>query len=194
MNIVHIGRSKVKARSTSKEEIIKISREIVKQKGISEVNMRSVAKKNGISLGCIYNYFPSKSNLLCSIVEDVFFDIFHMTGNEFEFDSFKECISWFFSRITMANEEYPEFLMLHSFIFERNDKNDGREIMEKYLLHIKSNLIKVIEKDIEIRNDAFNENLTPEKFIEYVFHLFMFEVKNNKDFKAVMEIIERSVY
>ena len=51
-----------------------------------------------------------------------------------------------------------------------------------------------IEKDIEIRNDAFNENLTPEKFIEYVFHLFMFEVKNNKDFKAVMEIIERSVY
>lgn len=184
----------MKARSTSKEEIIKISRQIVKQKGIKEVNMRSVAKKCGISLGCIYNYFPSKSNLLCLVVEDVFFDIFHMTGNEFEFDSFRECVSWFFSRITMANEEYPEFLKLHSFIFEGDEKNDGREIMDKYLVHIKRNLIKVIEKDSQIRKDAFNENLSYEKFIEYVFHLFMFEVKNNNDFKSVMEIIERCIY
>ena len=56
----------------------------------------------------------------------------------------------------MANEEYPEFLMLHSFIFERNDKNDGREIMEKYLLHIKSNLIRSKSVSVKLKADEIS--------------------------------------
>ena len=44
---------------TSKEEILKTSRELIQQAGWSAVNIRSVATACGVSVGSIYNYFDS---------------------------------------------------------------------------------------------------------------------------------------
>ena len=49
--------------STSKEEIISICQRLAKEKGLSSINMRSVAIECSVSVGAIYNYFPSKSEL-----------------------------------------------------------------------------------------------------------------------------------
>ena len=46
---------------TSKEEILKASRELVRQQGWPAVNIRSVAAACGVSVGSIYNYFDSKA-------------------------------------------------------------------------------------------------------------------------------------
>ena len=45
---------------TSKEEILKTSRELIRQQGWSSVSIRSVAAACGVSVGSIYNYFDSK--------------------------------------------------------------------------------------------------------------------------------------
>lgn len=66
--------------ATSKEEILEVSRKLVLEKGLSTVNMRMVAKECGVAVGSIYNYFPSKSDLVCATVETIWKDIFHMTG------------------------------------------------------------------------------------------------------------------
>ena len=49
---------------TSKEEILKTSREMIRQQGWSAISIRSVAAACGVSVGSIYNYFDSKSDLL----------------------------------------------------------------------------------------------------------------------------------
>lgn len=54
---------------TSKEEILKTSRELIQQKGWSAVNIRSVAAACGVSVGSIYNYFGSKAELVGATVE-----------------------------------------------------------------------------------------------------------------------------
>ena len=46
---------------TSKEEILEVSRSIAASKGITAVNMRTVASECGIALGSLYNYFTSKA-------------------------------------------------------------------------------------------------------------------------------------
>ena len=45
---------------TSKEAILAECRAIVMEKGISSINMRSVAAACGVAVGSLYNYFPSK--------------------------------------------------------------------------------------------------------------------------------------
>ena len=52
---------------TSKEEILKTSREMIRQQGWSAISIRSVAAACGVSVGSIYNYFDSKSvqHILC---------------------------------------------------------------------------------------------------------------------------------
>ena len=54
---------------TSKEELLDTARQIVFQEGIDQLSIRVLAKKLNISVGAVYNYFPSKSDLLLAIVE-----------------------------------------------------------------------------------------------------------------------------
>ena len=55
---------------TSREAILEECRKIVMEQGISAVNMRSVAAACGVAVGSIYNYFPSKTDLIGAAVED----------------------------------------------------------------------------------------------------------------------------
>ena len=62
--------------ATSKEEILKTSRVLIQQNGWGAVNIRAVAAACGVSVGCIYNYFGSKTELVSAAVESIWSDIF----------------------------------------------------------------------------------------------------------------------
>ena len=47
---------------TSKEKILKTSRELIQEQGWSAVSIRSVAAACEVSVGSIYNYFDSKTD------------------------------------------------------------------------------------------------------------------------------------
>ena len=49
---------------TSKEEILQTSRKLIQKKGWSAVSIRSVASACDVSVGSIYNYFDSKTDLI----------------------------------------------------------------------------------------------------------------------------------
>ena len=66
---------------TSKEAILRTSRQLIQQQGWNAVNIRAVAKACDISVGSIYNYFGSKSELVAATVESVWCDIFHFPEN-----------------------------------------------------------------------------------------------------------------
>ena len=62
---------------TSKEDILKNSRELIREKGWAAVSIRSVASACGVSVGSIYNYYDSKAELISATVESVWCEIFH---------------------------------------------------------------------------------------------------------------------
>lgn len=61
---------------TSKEEILKTSREQIQAQGWSAVSIRAVAAACGVSVGSIYNYFDSKAALVGATVESVWCEFF----------------------------------------------------------------------------------------------------------------------
>ena len=81
---------------TSKDEILKISRELIRQQGWSAVNIRSVASACGVSVGSIYNYFDSKSDLVSATVESVWCEIFHRPDDGAIFHDTLACIVWIY--------------------------------------------------------------------------------------------------
>ena len=54
---------------TSKEEIIAACQKIAKERGLEAISIRSVASECGMAVGSVYNYFSSKSELLCPDIE-----------------------------------------------------------------------------------------------------------------------------
>ena len=90
---------------TSRDAILSVSRRFITQNGFGAVNMRAIAAACGVSVGSVYNYFPSKGDLLCAVVESVWHDIFHLSGQSSQFSSFTDCVKWLFDSIRQGCEE-----------------------------------------------------------------------------------------
>ena len=104
---------------TSKDEILRASRELIRQQGWSAVSIRSVAAACGVSVGSIYNYFGSKSDLIGATVESVWCEIFRRPADDAVFYDVQACITWIYARMAYGYERYPGFFTLHSLGFMR---------------------------------------------------------------------------
>ena len=85
--------------ATSKADILKTSRELIQQNGWAAVNIRAVAAACGVSVGCIYNYFGSKTELVSAAVESIWNDIFHHPEDEAVFQDTLSCIRWMYRQM-----------------------------------------------------------------------------------------------
>jgi AcrR family transcriptional regulator len=180
---------------TSKEEILKTSRELIRQKGWSAVNIRSVAAACGVSVGSIYNYFDSKAALVGAAVESIWCEIFHRPEEEVVFRDTQACITWMYERMEYGHEQYPGFFTLHSLGFMQEDKADGKRRMQQTWKHILEGLCFVLKSDAKVRLDAFTDSFTAEKFSDVLFSLMLSALlRQDYDPGAVLEIIRRTLY
>ena len=180
---------------TSKEEILKASRELIQQQGWSGVNIRSVAAACGVSVGSIYNYFDSKAALIGATVESVWREIFHLPGDASVFQDTQACITWIYERMEYGCKQYPGFFTLHSLGFMQEDKLEGRERMQKTWQHILDGLCAVLKRDSKVRPDAFTDQFTPEQLADILFSLLLHAlIRQDYDPHAVLEIVRRTLY
>lgn len=62
---------------TSKDELLEAAEQITYEEGMTHLSIRSLAKKLDISVGVVYNYFPSKADLVLAIIENFWKKVFH---------------------------------------------------------------------------------------------------------------------
>lgn len=180
---------------TSKEEILKTSRELIRQQGWSAVSIRSVAAGCGVSVGSIYNYFDSKTDLIGATVESVWCEIFHRPEDDAVFQDVQACVAWMYQRMAYGCERYPGFFTLHSLGFLREDKTAGKQRMQQTWQHILDGLRSVLKQDARIRPDAFTEQFTAEKFADVLFSQMLSALlRQDYDPSAVLEIVRRTLY
>lgn len=180
---------------TSKEEILKTSRELIRRQGWSAVSIRSVAAGCGVSVGSIYNYFDSKTDLIGATVESVWCEIFHRPEDDAVFQDVEACVAWMYQRMAYGCEWYPGFFTLHSLGFLREDKTAGKQRMQQTWQHILAGLRSVLKQDVRIRPDAFTEQFTAEKFADVLFSQMLSALlRQDYDPSAVLEIVRRTLY
>lgn len=180
---------------TSKEEILKTSRELFRQQRWSAFSIRSVAAACGVSVGSIYNYFDSKAELVAAVVESIWCEIFHYPEDAAVFQDVQACITWMYKRIAYGCEQYPDFFTLHSLGFMQEDKSDGKRRMQQTWQHILAGLCSVLKQDVKIRADAFTEQFTVEEFADVLFSLMLSTLlRQDYDPSAVLEIVRRTLY
>ena len=176
--------------ATSKENILQISRKLIQQNGWAGVNIRSVAAACGVSVGCIYNYFESKTDLLSATVESIWNDIFHHPEDEAVFQDTLSCVRWMYKQLEYGCQRYPGFFTHHALGFVQQDTADGKQQMQRAWQHILDALCTVLRNDTRIRADAFTA-----EFAETLFSL-MLSALVRQDFapSTVLEIVQRAVY
>ncbi len=180
---------------TSKEEILKVSRALIKEEGWQAINIRTVADRGNISVGSVYNYFESKGDLVASTIESIWIEIFQLHANGHKFDSFLDAIDYVSKAFTRGSELYPSFFTLHAMSFSAADKEGAKIHMAKAQQHMKTNLLTVLKRDSAVKADAFNEVLTPEKLVDILFsNIFFSAMQGNFDFSALREMVKKLIY
>lgn len=181
--------------SISKDYILEVSKKIFVEEGIASVNMRAIAKECDIALGSIYNYFPSKTDLISEIIESIWLEILDINNIPNKFDSFLDALSFIFEAITNNSKKYPMFFKSHRNFFSKDDKNIGKEKMIIYFIKIKETLLDVLEKDPNIKKEFFTNEITPNLYIEYIFILLLdMLAKDNTNFNPLLAFIKQSIY
>mgnify|MGYP000849086937 FL=1 len=51
-----------------KEDIMAVTRQMIKESGYSELNIRNIAARCGVAVGTVYNYFSSKDEIITEIL------------------------------------------------------------------------------------------------------------------------------
>ena len=180
---------------TSREAILAASQKLVMEKGLQAVNMRTVASVCGVAVGSVYNYFPSKAELLTATVENVWREIFHMPEGSVQFLNFADSVAWVYERIQKGSKQYPGFFTLHSVSFAAGEKETGRLKMEQYFDHMKTELCRVLKMDQCVNPEAFNDKLTLQSFVDLVFtNITSSLLEEKRDCSALIEIIKRVIY
>ena len=98
---------------TSAEEILKAAQKILLEHGASALNMRAVAAACGVSVGSIYNYFPSKSALIGATIESVWTEIFRPFTSRC-YTSFDDAATALLAALADGEGRYPGFFSLHA--------------------------------------------------------------------------------
>ncbi|MEI0700970.1 TetR/AcrR family transcriptional regulator [Brachyspira intermedia] len=180
---------------TSKEEILRVSRELIKKRGLNAINMRSLAEASNIAVGSIYNYFKSKEELTIEVIGSVWFDIFHPLNVCLESDNFLDIVDTIYKSLEKGSKKYPSFFSMHSTMMFGKNKSKGINMMNMIKKHIKEGLYKTLMNDKKVREDAFNDNFTADKFIDTIFS-FIISSMINEDYDGSMikEIIKRTIY
>lgn len=181
--------------TTSKEKIIETCQKMVEEQGITAINMRSVAVACHVSVGAMYNYFPSKSELLCATIESIWKDIFPMPNQLVQSTSFLECLTWLFENIQEGCKKYPEFLSRHALTFATENKELGHKVMDRYFTHVKQGLYDVLEKDQKIKKYVFNDIFDSTLYVDYIFELFLSSISSSRqDAQGILEFVRLYLY
>lgn len=157
----------------SKEAILSACLELLEKEGMQALNIRTVAQSCGISVGSVYNYFPSKADLLSSAVQHVWHEIFRAEQTSPHPEDFCGYLNWFFERVQTGASKFPNFFSVHPISFAENDKNKGRQMMAKYFEQIKAQMLHVLIQDKNISLSVFDDTLSQKALIDFAFENLM---------------------
>ena len=180
---------------TSRDAILAQSRRLVQQQGWQALNIRSVAAACSISVGSVYHYFSSKSELMEAIIESVWQDVLHLPQQEGETGGFREQVALLFQRLVEGERRYPGFFSLHSMGFLGEDRAFGQHRMAQTWTHIQLQLRNLLKEDPRVRPGALEGALTPEALAEIVFSQMLAALlRREYDCAPLLALIDRALY
>lgn len=176
-----------------KDVILSEAKDIAMKQGITKINIRSVAKNSGIAIGTVYNYFPSKGELLMAVIEDFWEDAFADVdwrgfANSDFYDNLEKIYSILYHYLHKFKENWLEQLAL----LKTQEKILGRQRENEYFGKICDRIIVLMNVDSELGQYPWSEIISKEKVAEFIFENMLIMLrKGEEDISFFMEILKK---
>lgn len=171
-----------------REAILEHAKKIVLKDGYDQLTIRNVAKDAEVSIGTVYNYFPTKRDLMVQLLED-YWNSYLITIDEIDMkhQDMYDKLHEFYKELEVFVKDFREIWVKN---YPGGHKDNAftkrNDFMEK--------LNKRLEKILEASKESGSVNLpldtyTTSKFI--IMNFFMMAMMNQFDYESFEKILKK---
>lgn len=187
MNNVHFGGFMIQ---DAEKLILSEAKKIALEKGLNKISIREVAKKSNMSIGTIYNYFPSKAHLIMAIVANYWKEAFMTIKDKLEDEKdFFIGVELIFTFLKENLKDYRKEFLIQMSTLTKDDKVLGRAKEKKFMNYLENRILILIEKDKNISVKTFCN----ESFSKFVLDNLIINAKKGEDNIAFFQLILKNL-
>lgn len=181
--------------SNQKEIILSSAKQIALKQGITKINIRSVAQKSGISVGTVYNCYPTKADLLVAVIEDFWSEAFKKINfKTLEGKNFYEKIQEVYKNLYAYLHNFKENWLEQISLLNAQEKKLGRKKEEEYFAKIHAMIISFMDMDENISSKEWGACISKEKTAEFIFDNMLLTLKKDEsDFEFFIAILKKII-
>lgn len=178
-----------------REIILTEAKNIALKDGITRINIRAVAKNSGIAIGTVYNYFPSKGDLLIAVIEDFWEDAFReVDWKAFALCNFYDNLEKIYNILYLYINKFKENWLEQIALLNSQEKLLGRQKQNEYFNKICNNIKTLIDNNKELSNYQWSETISKEKMASFIFENMLIMLrKDEKDISFFIEILKKII-
>lgn len=185
----------MKKAEISKDDILLAGRELLAKEGTGAISMRTLAKHCGIAVGSVYNYFPSKNDLLIALIDAIWKEIMQDIKGLSVCCGFAENVEKLFYSVKKGGEKYPDFLSNHAMMLSKSGKEKGWWAMQQHFESVKIWLLHSLQADKGVKCGYFSAKCRQEDFIEFVFgNLIFLWNQKQESCDILLAVIKAAIY
>ncbi|QGU96191.1 TetR family transcriptional regulator [Clostridium bovifaecis] len=176
-----------------KERILSSAKEIALTEGMTKIDIRSVAKNCGIASGTVYNYFPSKGDLLVAVIEDFWEDAFQsIDWRSFAHNDFYTNLEKMYNILNGYLNKFKENWLEELSFLKTHEKHLGRQKQNEYFKIIINRIITMMDMDDIVRNYPWSEEVSKEKMAEFIFDNMLIRLrKGERDINFFIMVMKK---
>jgi AcrR family transcriptional regulator len=176
-----------------KQTILSEAKEIAIKQGITKVDIRSVAKNSGIAIGTVYNYFPSKGDLLVAVIEDFWEGAFaDVDWGSFAYEDFYDNLEKIYNILYIYLNKFKENWLEELSFLKTQEKLLGKQKQTEYFKKIYNRIKDMMEMDNNIKQYQWTDVISKEKTAEFIFeNMIMMLKKGDKNMSFFIEILKK---
>ena len=161
-----------------KELIFNISKEIAYSEGISNISMRKVANKANLAIGTIYNYYPTKVDIIFDIIQDFWCECFVSIDKvyDLELDFFQQLEKFYFYILEYLERFESNWIKELSDLSSEN-KSKGKKKEAEFMSTFMSVFRNLINKHMDEFNKTVFLEFGEEKIVQFILEQFFIMLK-----------------
>lgn len=179
---------------TSKEQLLSAAREMAYTNGLNSVNIRAVAARCGVAVGSIYNYYPTKADLIAAVIEDFWRQATHRDRCVPRLEEpFPDYVARLYEELRRELNDFQTGWLEQISTLNEEIRKKGRALEAKCFAHIKEAMVHALDQDVRVSEDSPAKNR--EAFIEFVFHNLMLLLRSEQvSCQYFQQILARVLY
>ncbi len=163
-----------------KDHILEIAKNIAHEEGLSNLNIRRIAKEAGVAIGSVYNIVGNKDDLILYLVKDYWEESIRELDQESKnFDgNYEDKLNQLYIGFRQVSRKFHSD-WIRDLVGMHMENPHVVDLSDSYKKEIEDMIKSILSEDMSIKNH-FDDDFKLDDLAKFIFDNMMFSMGNNE--------------